>query len=345
MPRLFTDHLLSLQSSYSDLKRLAGEQETVFVGTPGSVTERTVNGKAFLYRQYYDPADRKAAEYLGPSAAATTAARADALRERIASTKGLLDVARVLARAGYVRVDARVDAVVAALFNHGVFRAGGVVVGSHAYGILLNELGVRAAAYGTEDVDIARRAPLRLPTKTSFDVMLADAKLGLLPVPQLDRKKPSTSYKPAGADRFRVDLLVPTSGSSVKVLEAKDLGVFATALPHFQYVLEDPLEAIVIGRSSVVPVNVPRPERLGWHKLLVSELRAETNDKRTKDVAQATVLLALTAERDEDATRDALRALAPAPRAKAKKAARAVLERLEGTPHARALQTLRAILG
>jgi hypothetical protein len=175
--------------------------------------------------------------------------------------------------------------------------------------------------------------------------MLADAKLGLEPVPQLDRKKAPTSYKPPGADRFRVDLLVPTSGPSIKVLEARDLGVSATALPHLGYVLEEPLEAIVLGRSSVVPVNVPRPERLGWHKLLVSELREHTSDKRRKDVEQATVLLAVTAERDEDAVRAALGDLAPSPRAKVKKAARAVLTRLEGTPHARALDTLRDILG
>ena len=53
--RLFTTHPLSLQTEYSELKRLAQEQHSVFVGTPGSVTIRTVTGRGFYYRQYYDP--------------------------------------------------------------------------------------------------------------------------------------------------------------------------------------------------------------------------------------------------------------------------------------------------
>ena len=98
-----------------------------------------------------------------------------------------------------------------------------MLVGAHAYGALLNDLGVRAGAHATEDIDVARDRALSLSTAKTFEEMLADAKLDLHAIPELDRRKGSTSWKPPGADRLRVDLLVPTDGNEVKVLEVRDL--------------------------------------------------------------------------------------------------------------------------
>lgn len=344
MATLFTDHLLALQTAFSDLKRQALEQSLLLVGTPGSVTVRVVNGRSFLYRQYYDPQDKKAADYIGPTDDPDAQARANRIREQIEVANGLLRIARLLARAGYVRVGARTEAILAALANNGIFRAGGLLVGSHAYGALLNDLGARTAGYATEDVDVARDRALRLPVARTFEEMLADSKLALHPVPQLDRKKPSTSFKPPGADRLRVDLLVPTDGNEVKVLAARELGAYATALPHFRYLLQDPVETVVLGRSSVVPVNVPRPERLAWHKMLVSELRQDTSDKKPKDLEQAAVLCAVLAERDPSSLHEAFRDLPASARKKTRNAARTVLARLESTRHERAAEIVRELL-
>ncbi len=344
MGKLFTLHPPSLQTAFSDLKRQAQEQASLLIGTPGSVTTRIVNGRSFAYRQYYDPQDRKVADYLGPVGDAEGDARAAAVREQIEVANALLATARLLARGGYVRVDARTDAILAALANNGLFRAGGVLVGSHAYGALLNELGVRTAGYATEDVDIARDRALKLPHAKSFEQMLADSKLRLHPVPQLDRKKPSTSFKPPGADRLRIDLLVPTAGDAVKVLEARDLAGHATALPYLRYLLQEPIETVVLGRSTVVPVNVPRPERLACHKMLVSELRDRLSDKKPKDVAQAAVLVAVLAEREPGSLEDAWAALPRSARKATKVAAARVVERLEQAGHARGVDLLRELL-
>ncbi len=344
MGRLFTLHAPSLQTAFSDLKRQAQEQRLLLIGTPGSVTTRIVSGRSFFYRQYYDPQDKKSADYLGAVSDAEGEARAAEVREQIAVANALLGTARLLARAGYVRVDARTDAILAALANNGLFRAGGIVVGSHAYGALLNDLGVRTAGYATEDVDIARDRALKLPQAKSFEQMLADSKLRLHPVPPLDRKKPSTSFKPPGADRLRVDLLVPTDGGSVKVLEARDLDGHALALPYLRYLLQEPLETVVLGRSAVIPVNVPRPERLAWHKMLVSELRDRLSDKKPKDVEQASVLVAVLAEREPGALEDAWAALPRSARKPTKAAAARVLARLEEARHERASDLLRELL-
>lgn len=100
----------------------------------------------------------------------------------------------------------------------------------------------------------------------------------------------------------------------------------------------------MLGRSSVVPVHVPRPERLAWHKMLISELRARTSDKRLKDLEQAAVLFAVLAEREPSALGDAFRDLPSSVRRKTKTAARTVLARLEATRHERAHETLRELL-
>ena len=340
MARLFSSHPPAMQVMFSDLKRQAGEQTSVLTGTPGSLSRREVNGRWFWYRQYYDAEDRKAADYVG-AADDEIEPRIAALRARIATANELLASARLLARAGYVRVDARTDAILAALSNHALFRAGGMLVGSHAYGALLNDVGARAAGFATEDVDIARDRALDLGDSKTFAEMLTDSRVTLHPVPSLDRAVPSSSFK--GPNRLRVDLLVPTRGDAVKVLEVTDLKAHATALPYFAYLLADPLDTVVLGRSAVIAVKVPRPERLAWHKMLVSELRHRENDKRQKDIDQAAVLVAILAEREPGALEEASRELPSGARSKVRAAAAKVIERLASTGHDRAAETLRGL--
>lgn len=306
MPTLLTAHPLVLQTAYSDIKRQAQEQPFVLIGTPGTVSVRAVKGQSFLYRQFYDPEGVKKADYIGPVSDADAAERADAIRAQIERTNLLLEQSRLLARAGYVRVDSRSGAVVAAVANAGLFRAGATLVGSHAYGVLLNELGVRAAAFRTTDVDIARGE--RLTVEMRFEDVLESSKLALTPVLGFDRRTPPASYSTRGRDGIRVDLLMPTSGKTIVVRPVPELAAHATALPHLRFLLEDPLDAVVLGRDGVVPVRVPRPERLAWHKTLVSQLRTATSEKRSKDIHQAAVLFAALAEQDPTAVHEAFAA-------------------------------------
>lgn len=303
MAALFSLHPLVLETAYSDLKRLASEQRLLLVGTPGSVGTREVNGRPFLYRQFYDAQGKKRSDYLGPAGDGEAEARAAAVREAIEATSGLLERARLLARQGYVRADTKSGAVLTAVAQRGLFRAGGILVGSHAYGVLLNELGVRAAAFATGDVDLARRE--RLSLEGSFAEMLEASHLLLTPVPGFDRASPSTSFKAPGREGLRVDLLVPTSGNELGVRSVPELEAHATAVPQLSYLLHEPIDAIVIGREAVPPVRVPRPERFAWHKMLVSQLRSSTSDKRNKDLHQAAVVFAALAEREPDALGEA----------------------------------------
>lgn len=345
MASLYSKQPMPLQTAFAELKRQASEQPFLLVGSPGSVVVRTTSGRRFLYRDYYGPDGKKAGDYIGPEGDAAAEARAAEIREQIALATALVGDAALLAQHGYVRVEPRTDAILAALANNGLFRAGAVLVGSHAYGALLNELGARAAATATEDVDVARDRRLSLEEGAkSFEEMLRDSRVVLHPVPQLDRKKPPTSFKPPGRDRLRVDLLVPTDGKEPKVLEVRELGAHATALPWFRYLLDDPLSGVVLGRRAMVPVRLPRPERLAWHKLLVSRIRHETSEKAGKDVEQAATLVAVLADSAPESLETAFSAVPRDAREKTKEGARRALARLEKTSHAQAVDLLRELL-
>jgi len=346
---LFTSQPLVLQTAFSELKRQAREQAVLLLGSPGTVVTREVKGSRFLYRDHYAPGGKKAADYLGPADEEGALARADDVREQIAVAKALLHDARLLAQHGYVRVDGRTDAVLAALANNGLFRAGAVLIGSHAYGVLLNELGVSASTVHTEDIDVARDRALRFDAEAKpFEQMLQDSKIPVFAIPPLDRKAPSTSFSTRGRDKrdkLRVDLLVPTDGSAIKTLEVRDLGAHATALPWLRYLLQTPVPTVVIGRASMVPVNVPRAERLAWHKMLVSELRHETSEKRAKDIEQAAVLAAVLAQQAPESLEEAYRDVPSAAKVKTKRGARRVLARLEETGQEQAVAVMRDLLG
>ncbi len=341
---LFSRHSPVLQTSFSEVKRQAVEQPFVLVGTPGSLGVRKVKGRDFYYRQFYDAQGKKAADYVGPAGDTAAQERADAIRDQIATANAISNEVRILAQRGYVRADSRTTAVLAALSNRGIFRGGAVLVGSHAYGALLNELGVRAAAFFTEDVDVARSDPLEVAPDADLEKILAESTVPLVPVPSFERSAPSTSYKTAGRDRLRVDLVAPARGTAVTSRPVPELRAHATALPYLGYLLNAAIDAIVLGRESVVPVNVPRPELFAWHKMLVSQLRTSTSEKRGKDLLQASVIFAVLAEDAPEDLRAAFAALPRTAKGKVRTAAALVLTRLEASGHQRGADRMREII-
>lgn len=89
---------------------------------------------------------------------------------------------------------------------------------------------------------------------------------------------------------------MPTEGGEVNVLSAPELRAHAMGTPYLRYLSDEYLPGLVIGRSTMVPVDVPRPERLAWHKMLVSQIRHETSEKAPEDIEQAATLFAILTE-------------------------------------------------
>ncbi|MEX2163412.1 MAG: GSU2403 family nucleotidyltransferase fold protein [Sulfuricaulis sp.] len=341
---LFIPHRRALTVLYADLESHALNQREVFVGTAGSVIERTnASGFRFYTHQFYDGEGRKRERYLaGPVGDPKADAAAADLRERIRELKEIVPSLRLLGREGFNLADAKTYATLASLHNHGVFAAGGMLIGSHAYGVLLNRLGVRATPYATEDIDIARRREAlafeKQPEQGLLE-MLKDTGIPFVEVPSLNRKKPPTSFKQRGRSRFHVDLLVPSANEDFPVVPVPELRAYATGLPYLDCLLAESQTAMLMAREGCCPVRVPLPERFAVHKLIVSRLRSGREAKSDKDVFQACVLCAALAESHPGAIESAV---AQIPRRAKKYLAPAIeaAHRLLAPVHARAWEEL-----
>ena len=349
---LYSLHPAALRTLFAEVEAFARAQPVVFVGTAGSVLERSnASSFAFYAHQYYDALGRKRERYVaGPVGSPDAEAAAEDLRTRIADLKNLVPSLRLLGREGFQVADARTFATVASLHNHGLFAAGALLVGSHAYGALLNRLGVRAAAYRTEDVDLARRT--RLAIESSVDAslleMLRNSGVEFVEVPQLDRGEPSTSFKEKGRSTFQVHLFAGARRANRRDRPSADrrraipeLGAHAQTLPYLGYLLEDSDQTALIAREGCCSVRVPLPERFAVHKLIISSMRRGRDAKILKDRTQASVLCAALAELHPGAVESAVRAVPRGARKHLRSAVASVREVLQKN-HLRAWEELSA---
>jgi hypothetical protein len=289
-------HDAASHARYQALKQLARTQRRILEGAPGMLKQRSRGGTKYWVREYNAPGGRKSDEHLG-TVADVSAARLQQARAEIDLAKALMAGSSALRLFGYQRVGRTTAAVLAALYNHGLFRAGLTLVGSHAYGAVLNDYGIAAPAYSTQDIDVARRQPLEivLPADLDFQHILGDSGFEFVPVPGLPSRAPSGSFKIPGADALSVDLLVP--GKTLgKVVAVDELRSHAQEIPLLDFLLDNPIDAVAVGPNHVVPVRVPAPERFVLHKLFSSQGRTADREKIRKDLEQAALLAAVVEE-------------------------------------------------
>ena len=316
-------HEKALTLLFAELEATAQEQSEAFLGTPGNLTQRTnESGTKFWVHRYSDAVGRRRETYLGTNDDPAVIARVDTLRKRIEEASATIDRVRVLARVGFATVDRKTYATLASLHNHGLFRAGAVMIGSHAFGTLLNALGVKAVPYATEDIDIARSEPLALPDLPPFLDMLRETGIEFFEVPALNRRQHPMSFKEPGRSRLKVDLVVPSRGESYPTIPVPELKAYAKGLPFLSYLVEESQAVPLLSPHGVVLVRVPVPERYAIHKLIVSQLRAKSSSKPGKDLDQAATLIEAVVERFPGAIE---RALAAVPKSAVKHVQRAAV--------------------
>lgn len=309
MTVLTTPHERALTLLLSELEHSASEQSEVLLGTPGSLTERTnESGTRFWVRRYSDARNRRQEMHLGKVDSPEVERRISIMNEMIATANATIARVRLLARAGFATIDRKAYFTLASLHNCGLFRAGALLIGSHAYGALLNALGVRATPYATEDVDIARRQSLAVPGVPGFLDMLLATGIEFFEVPS-DRRQRGTSFKERGGSNFRVDLLVPSADETYPTVTVPELKAHAQGLPYLAYLLAASQEVPVLSSHGSVMVRVPVPERYAVHKLIVSQLRNKSSGKPEKDLRQAASLIEALVERYPGAIEDAASAV------------------------------------
>jgi hypothetical protein len=290
------------QTLYAELlERLLAESARRSIGkAPGTFTTKTVNGEAYVYFQYSEPGGKYRQLYLGKKSAALERMIERFRHERVDAEKERGELERLCAQlqaGGGWAMGSRPARVLKAFADAGVFDAGAVLVGTHAFGVLGNLLGVRwtGAHLRTADVDVAAVSLVASPERESADAekALERLEMGFIPVPGLNPRHPSTSFKVRG-ESLRVDFLAP--GKEGPPVRLPSLSTSAQPLPYMEYLLENPEKAAVLDAGGFL-VLAPSPARFALHKVIVSTERpASQETKAVKDLAQAAQMLEHLAE-------------------------------------------------
>lgn len=325
---LWRRHDVAARTLYAQVKQLAYSQARVLSGTPGTLKQRTKAGHRYWVREYIRADGKKTDEHVG-------SARSTAVE----GIKGEIDLAKQLASGsaslrlfGYQRIDRKPAAVLEVLFNRRLTDGGLVIVGSHAYGALLNELGISAAGYKTQDIDVARPHALSiaLPPDSSFQALLNESGLRFVPVPGMPSDKPSASFKLPGSETLAVDLLVPGKKLG-EVLPVNELNAYAQAIPFLDFLSAEAVQAVALSPNQVIPIRVPAPERFAIHKLFSSQSRRTDRDKIRKDLDQAAILAAAVEDETPGRLNEAFRRMPAEAKSSVKKGAAAAAKLLERT--------------
>ena len=298
----------SVQTLYAELFEQAvhAQADAAAAGAgQGTFVSKTVKGGTYWYLQRME-GDRKRQHYLGRESPALLAWMEEVRQARARSAADEAQrakLASMLAAGGAATESAPVIKVLSLLADSGVFRMGGVLVGTQAFAAYGNMLGVRfeKQSLGTQDVDVAQDRAIGIAlsqeaSPVNVEESLAQSGMGFFPVPALDPRLPSTSFKIRGRD-LRVDFLTPvlergtTGPESTKPVFLPALGVSAHPLRFLHYLIQDPAQAVLVGGSGIL-VNVPDPARFAFHKLWISGKRPVSEQaKALKDLRQAGDLL------------------------------------------------------
>ena len=297
---IFRRHSPTAQAAYHDLLNLLlDEAVSDLAGTP---TARSRNGRDYWYDRYRI-GNETHERYLGEDS--------PDLRQRIERHQSLKDertgrqrerarLVRLLRSERYLGLDGATGSLVAALSRIGVFRLGGVVVGTIAFRMYEGELGLRLgldAVAMTNDIDIAsfERLSLAIGDKVSPPLSEALSELAFAPVPSLEAGKVWRWRQSQRATL--VEFLTPSFSEEEELRNLPALGVSAQSLHFLNYLIADPIHAAAVYRDGLL-VRIPRPERFAIHKLIVADRRREGPDsiKSRKDLMQAEILIAVLAE-------------------------------------------------
>lgn len=313
-------HRPETQTLYAQLFERVASLEIDLIAEFGNgfAIEREVRKRKYLYWQLRDVAGRLRQVYLGPADDASAQALRAALTERkIARSTHLDDITRLtaayVASGGASHIGAHFK-IVDALARAGLFRAGAVLVGSHAFVSLGAALGVTwtAEIAATADIDLCRDEFVSVACEELHEVdvpgVLKTVDPSFFLVPELDLRTPSTSMA-SRARGVKIDLLTTAkTPRDTKVRKVAPFGLAAQPLRYMDYLVRDDVtRGLFIGPHGIL-VNVPHAGRFAVHKLAVATRRSGPSTiKSEKDRRQAAALIVALAERQPGALAHAVR--------------------------------------
>lgn len=291
---------LTAQTAFAQVieATLAAEHLRSVADLPGAFTSKQVKGYRYWYYQFTEPSGARRQLFVGPDNEAVHALMAAAGRPADANLPGLCRAALAL---GCAEVPSRHFKVLRQLANYGFFRAGGVLIGTHAFVAYGNLLGVRwvgAEAVRTQDIDFAHAGKsIALALARDFKVQTHEAigalGMGFLPISGLAGKTGGAYLIPREKE-FRLDFLTTVGRAGEVPYEHPDLHVTLQPLKFMEFSLVDVQQTVLLTGAGAVLVNVPNPARFALHKLVVAGEREGIFAAKTgKDLLQAHLLLSV----------------------------------------------------
>lgn len=295
---LYRELPAAAQTAYAELYELVQVAEAsrspAFLS--GKVAYKTVKGSRYAYWAFKEIDGRKREYYLGPDGPAIAAIEA----ARVQGAPALEAVARQAAAAlahGCVATPPKHFRIAKRLADYQFFRAGALLVGTHAFLALGNQLGVAwGSGTRTLDLDFAHAGPggnvaVALPADLEANAHHALESLEMGFLPALGGSKGLASqYVSEHEPDLRIDFLTTVRRAGREV-HAPQLGVALSPLKFMDYLIEAPGQGVLIGRADAAMVNLPDPARYGLHKLIVAHERGARNPKYRKDILQALALI------------------------------------------------------
>lgn len=333
--QFFRVHELAFRTQYAELKERVTHESQLLPGTPGSLTLRQGSGYPYIYRVFYSVPNKQAEALVGRQ---EDIEAMQAMQERIDFSTWVAQQVGHLRKLGFQVGDKMVARVLVELHNQNAFNAGLVLVGTLGYMAWLNELGAMAVSSRTQDIDLARRQPLKLAAPLPFLKTMKNTGLPFTAVPGLPSTVPSTSVKLPGVQGLRVDILAPgkTLGAIIPVPE---MDWVAQAIPYYDYLLEMPEAAAVLAGGHCIPVRLPQAARFVWHKLYSSVSRQGFREKAAKDRYQALVLASALTETGAQELAEAYRAAPQSMRKKISPLRDGLLSEVEAYPELKQVLT------
>lgn len=296
------------QAAFSglDVATRQRELERCTADLPGGFTTKTVKGRTYWYYQLKNPTGSVTQVYLGPDEPPIRdliAAHGDGARH--AGAQAIRSMARAAIEYGCTPIPPAHGRVVDRLSDYGFFRAGGMLVGTHAFIAYQNHFGVRWVngamtldldfAHAGKNLSIAMQSNVQVDTRGALESL----QMGFIPVVS------QTTYKKPDEPDFDIDFLTSVGRGGDAPVHIPALNVSLQPLRFMELSMESPMPASLLMRAGSVAVNIPRPERYALHKLIVSQLRpAQMRHKAGKDIAQAAHLLDFLLADDADLVTD-----------------------------------------
>ena len=297
---------LAIQTLFADLEQrsLDAEFDAAFPAT-GSFSKKERKGRGYWYFQGYEDRQRYS-RYVGPADDPEIAARVERFRDLKADFTERRRMVSALKAAGLPTPDAFTGDLAEALWQAGLFRLRGVLVGTLAFQCYAGMLGVRlpAAHLRTGDMDIAQFHSVSISIEDSLPPILdvlRQVDPSFQEVPHQADARQATAFR--NRKGFLVEFLVPNTGKDEHQGKPAAMpalgGAAAQPLRFLDFLIHAPVRSVLL-HAGGVSVRVPAPERYAVHKLIVAaRRRADPGGrlKADKDVAQAGILIEAMAPR------------------------------------------------